>query len=109
MRMSRTSRGDAAVRLICQNEQVAPEADGDRTSAERPVWRSVLFPAKQFKRQGSTLSGSSFALGRIHAHDPLLSFCGITLEGLIGANRDLRCVSCKEFTQPADCWRTANN
>lgn len=37
MRMSRTSRGDAAVRLICQNEQVAPEADGDRTSAERPV------------------------------------------------------------------------
>ncbi len=27
MRMSRTSRGDAAVRLICQNEQVAPFRD----------------------------------------------------------------------------------
>jgi hypothetical protein len=25
--MSRTSRGDAAVRLICQNEQVAPFRD----------------------------------------------------------------------------------
>jgi hypothetical protein len=63
-------------------------------------WRYLLVLEDEPSGNLQTLSGSSLALGRIHAHDPMLPFHGTTIEVRIGWNIAIRLVDGNEQVAP---------